>query len=415
MRHLILLLICFFSLTAAAQSPGKLVRDLNFFIQQALTLNPVSRDFKNQLLMTKIDSLRLRAGYLPQVTASSTGLYAPVINGYGHDEALTNAHTFDALLTANYNLINKGLKTNGQQQLLLQMDSIKYAANRSELDLGKTIAEQYINAYASQQQVMFNLDVCNLLDREEVLLKQLTRSNAYRQTDYLTFLVTLKQQQLQLKQAELQFKNDYAVLNYLTGIKDTSTVMLKEPVFRFEGNTLTNHPFFMQGFAIDSAKNSNERKAVVLNYLPKASVYINGGYNSSFLLQPYKNFGTSAGFTLSVPIYDGRQKKMQLDKLNLQAQTTTAYRDFFINQHRQQIDMLYQQITATEGLYVQIKDQIKFARSLVEVDLKLLRTGDVKIADLVIAINNYMAAQNQFRQTDINRLKLINQLNYWNR
>lgn len=365
--------------------------------------------------MNKIDSLRLKAGYLPQVTASSTGLYAPVIHGYGYDEALTNAHTFDALLTANYNLINKGLKANGQQQLLLQMDSIKYAAKRSELDLGKAIAEQYINAYASQQQVAFNLDVCNLLGREEVLLKQLTRSNAYRQTDYLTFLVTLKQQQLQLKQAELQFKNDYATLNYLTGIKDTSTVVLKEPVFRFELNTVVNHPFFMQGFAIDSAKNSNERKAVVLNYLPKASVYVNGGYNSSFLLQPYKNFGTSAGFTLLVPIYDGRQKKMQLDKLNLQAQTTTAYRDFFINQQQQQIDLLYQQITATEGLYVQIKDQIKFARSLVEADLKLLRTGDVKIADLVIAINNYMAAQNQFRLTDINRLKLINQLNYWNR
>jgi hypothetical protein len=44
-----------------------------------------------------------------------------------------------------------------------------------------------------------------------------------------------------------------------------------------------------------------------------------------------------------------------------------------------------------------------------------MHTGDLKVADFVIAINNYMAAQNLLRQTNINRLKLINQFNYWNR
>lgn len=405
----------FFTLGSHAQRSVKETADLNFFIHQALTSSPLSNDYKNQLLMNKIDSLRWRAGYLPQVTTSSTGLYAPIINGYGYDVALSNEHTLDALVSLNYNLISKGSKDNKLQQILLQRDSIHYVSKLSELDLKKAITDQYITAYASQQQVDFNSDVYALLAREEVLLKELTRSNTYRQTEYLAFLVSLKQQQLQWKQAELQFKNDYGVLNYLSGINDTSAVKLMEPLIAIDEDGPQQGNFFIKRFQIDSLKTLNARQAVDFSYKPRTSLYVNGGYNSSFMLQPYKNFGTSVGFTVSVPLYDGHQKKMQYDRLNLQLQTSSAYRTYFSAQQKQQIDLLRQQIAATDGLYQQIKDQIKIISGLIDVDRKLLHTGNVKIADFVIAINNYMVAQNLFRQTNINRLRLINQLNYWNR
>lgn len=126
-----------FTLGSHAQRSVKEPADLNFFIHQALASSPLSKDYKNQLLMNKIDSLQLRAGYLPQATASSTGLYAPIINGYGYDVALSNEHTLDALLSLNYNLISKGSKDNKFQQILLQRDSIHYASKLSELDLKK--------------------------------------------------------------------------------------------------------------------------------------------------------------------------------------------------------------------------------------------------------------------------------------
>jgi len=73
------------------------------------------------------------------------------------------------------------------------------------------------------QQLQFNRMFISLLQKEESLLKDLTEKNVYRQTDYLAFLVTLKQQGLQLKQLEIQFQNDYGTLNYLAGIVDTTT------------------------------------------------------------------------------------------------------------------------------------------------------------------------------------------------
>ncbi|MFD0940844.1 TolC family protein [Pedobacter boryungensis] len=392
----------------------KTSRNINYFVQEATKYSPLLKDYKNQKQSLKIDSMLIIAAAKPQVTASSAGMYAPIIKGYGYDEALTNGQSLEALLNVNYDLLNKKKINNQLQGIKLQSDSITYAGALSTFDLNKSIIDQYITVYASQQDVKFNLDVFKLLKKEETLLKELTRNNFYKQSEYLTFLVTLQQQQLTLKQAELQYQSDYATLNYLSGVTDTTVIALEEPQL---GNPIlpTETGFFTKRFDIDSLKYINQKEAIDLNYKPKLGVYANTGYNSSFILQPYKNFGASVGFTLSIPIYDGHQKKMQYDKLGFSTLTSSYYKDFFIRQQKQQLYMLSKQISNMDQLFAQINEQIRFAKGLIDVNSKLLHTGDVKVADYIIAINNYMSAQNLLRQTNINRMKLINQFNYWNR
>ncbi|MGY4384157.1 outer membrane protein TolC [Pedobacter sp. UYP24] len=416
-KYMLLLLVgvIFFEETSLAQQPEVKEIDLEYFVSRAERSSPLIKDFSNQLLINKIDSLRIRAGYRPQVSASSTGLYAPRINGYGFDEVMTNGQSLDALLNVDYNLLGKNLRENQFKALRLQRDSLNYAVGISKLDIIKSITEQYIQAYDSQEQVAFNLEVLQLLKKEESILKELTRRNVYKQSEYLIFLVTYKQQQLQHKQAELQLKSDLATLNYLSGINDSTTFVLAEPKLNEEITNTSKGSFFTKRFEIDSLKAANDRKAIDLNYKPKINLYANGGYNSSLVLQPYKNFGASVGFRFLVPIYDGNQKKMQQDRISLQSNTSAAYKGFFINQKAQQIMMLRQQIEATHSLTIQIMDQIKLSKGLIDVNIQLLHTGDVKITDFVVAINNYMAAQNAMRQSNINHLKLVNQLNYWSR
>ncbi len=408
------LILCMFAFSAGrvlAQVPSK---NLGYYLKEAESNSPLLKDFKSQQRAAGVDSLIVRATGGPQVTASAAGMYAPVIRGYGYDEVLTNGQALEALLNVNYDLLNKKRINNQLEGIKIQSDSIQYAGQLSLFDLQRSIADQYIVAYASQQQVDFNREVITLLEQEEALLKKLTRSNIYKQSEYLTFLVTLQQQQLVVKQAELQFKNDYATLNYLAGITDTTQVVLADP--KLQTGVATIAPsFFGKRFDIDSLKNSNQKNAIDLSYKPKLGVYANGGYNSSFILQPYKNLGASVGFTFSVPIYDGHQKKMQYQKLNLSAKTIAGYRNFFIRQQQQQLNLIRQQLEQTDALFPKINEQIRFSKGLIDVDRKLMHTGDLKVADFVIAINNYLAAQNLLRQTNINRLKLINQFNYWNR
>nr|AJP77068.1 putative family efflux transporter MFP subunit [Pedobacter sp. SI-33] len=394
-----------------AQAP---VKNLDYYLGQAKSSSPVLKDFENQRRSAGIDSLIVRASAKPQVTGTGNGLYAPVVHGYGYDEVLTNGQALDAMLNVNYDLLNKKKINNQLEGIKIQSDSVKYASQLSLFDLNRSIIDQYITAFASQQQVDFNLEVVTLLDKEEKLLKTLTRSNIYKQSEYLTFLVTLQQQQLSLKQAELQFKNDYAILNYLAGIADTTQAKLAEPQLQnvvFAGEK----SFFTRRFELDSLKNTNLKNGIDLNYKPKLGIYANGGYNSSLVLQPYKNFGASVGFTFSVPIYDGHQRKMQYDKLSLSSNTIAGYRNFFIRQQNQQLNLIRQQMVQTDALFGKINEQIRFSKGLIDVDSKLLHTGDLRVSDFIIAINNYLSAQNLLRQTNINRLKLINQFNYWNR
>jgi outer membrane protein TolC len=394
-----------------AQGP---VKNLDYYLEQAKSSSPVMKDFENQRKTAGIDSLIVRATAKPQVTGTGTGLYAPIVRSYGYDEVITNGQALEAMLNVNYDLLNKKRINNQLEGIKIQSDSVKYVGQLSLFDLNRSVTDQYITAFASQQQVDFNREVVELLDREEKLLKTLTRSNIYKQSEYLTFLVTLQQQQLSLKQAELQFKNDYATLNYLAGVADTTQSSLAEPKLQSEAFS-GNKSFFIKRFELDSLKNTNLRSGIDLNYQPKLGIYANGGYSSSLVLQPYKNFGASVGFTFSVPIYDGHQRKMQYDKLALSSNTIAGYRDFFTRQQSQQINLIHQQITQTNALFGKINEQIRFSKGLIDVDRKLLHTGDLKVSDFIIAINNYLSAQNLLRQTNINRLKLINQFNYWNR
>ena len=388
---------------------------LDHYLELAQNNSPLLKDLKNQVASAKLDSMRLRAGLKPQVTASSAGLYSPVINGYGYSGAITNEHTLSALVGVNKQLIGRNYLNSQLATIALQQDSLINASQLSVQDLKKAIVGQYITAYGSLQQLKFSQEVVELLSKEDTVFKKLTRSNVYKQGDYLAFLVTLKQQQIQLLQARIQYKTDYATLNYISGITDTAMVELSEPKIQKAVLPYAENSIFFRKFRLDSLRLSNSNALIDYSYKPKANIFAEGGYNSDFMGQAYKNWGSAFGFGVTVPIYDGGQRKLLHKKVQLQEETRQYYKYFYSRQYKQQIDQLNQQIDETEKLFGQINEQIKYSETLIKVDTHLLQTGDLKIADMILAINNYLTIKNLLTQTTVNRLQLINQLNYWNK
>lgn len=387
---------------------------LSHYLELAQNNSPLLKDLKNQISSAKLDSMRLRAGLRPQVTGTSAGLFAPVINGYGYAGAITNVQTFDALVNVNQQIIGRNYRNAQLATIALQQDSLVNASQLSVQDLKKAVIGQYITAYGDQEQLKFSQKIIDLLSEEEQVLKKLTQNNVYRQSDYLAFLVTLKQQQIQLLQSRIQFKSDFGTLNYLAGVTDTSMVELSDPKIEKAVLPYAENSIFFRKFKLDSLRLANSNALIDYSYKPKANIFADGGYNTDFT-QPAKNWGTSAGFNISVPIYDGGQRKLLHKKIQLQEESREYYKFFYSRQYKQQINQLNQQIDETEKLFSQINEQIKYDETLIKVDAKLMQTGDLKISDLILAINNYLTVKNLFTQTTINRLQLINQLNYWNK
>ena len=388
---------------------------LQYYIDIALQNSPLLRDYQNQVVLNKYDSLLLRAGFKTQVSGSSINTYSPVIKGWGYDAAITNGAGFASLVSVNKLIPNKKNTDAQFNNINLQSQSITNAASISEQDLKRTIISQYITAEGSLQQLNLNKEISDLLSREEIILKKLTQSNVYKQADYLTFLITLQQQDLLVKQFSIQYRNDLNTLKYSCGITDTSSVILQSPDIKVKPLPGIAQSVFFKQFELDSLKLTNNKKLVDINYRPKVNLYADAGYNSSLAYRAYKNFGTSFGLGLIMPIYDGKQKQLQYSKIDITEKTRANYQSFFISQYQQQITQLNLQLTATEDLITDINNQLKYIQALIDVDVKLFGSGEMKITDYILTLNNYINTKNLITQNKISRLQIINQLNYWNR
>jgi outer membrane protein TolC len=284
----------------------------------------------------------------------------------------------------------------------------------SQKDLVRAITEQYITAYGDQLTMDYTKELYDLLTQESVMLKKLAQSNVIKQTEFLSFDITVQQQELTYLQAQIQYNADYLTLNYFAGIVDTTITRIEEPKLEDSLTYDFYNSVFYKRYTTDSLRIANERKLIGYSYRPSFNAFTDAGFNSSLQNTPYKNIGFSLGVNIKVPLYDGHQRTLKYQKLDIQERTRLNNRSFFINQYNQQVIQLNNQLHATDELFEKIKQQVDYTKTLIQAYHKLLETSDVKVTDIVVAITNYLNAQNIYRQNLISRLRIINQINYWN-
>jgi outer membrane protein TolC len=391
------------------------IKDLDYFLNNAIANSPLLNESRNNILIAGVDSALIVAANKYQITGNGNAYYAPIINNWGYDKVITNGQQLAALIALNKQVYNKRNLSLQFADLQIQKDSLRINSLINEQDLKKNILAQYITVYGDQLQITFNDELHSLLQKQEIILKKLTQQNVYRQVDYLSFLVTIQQQNLTRQQLEVQHKNDFSLLNYLAGIIDTATVTLEEPQLTVIRTIIADSSAFFLKYKVDSMRLINSKALIDLGYKPKVSVFADAGYQSSFDITPYKNFGTNIGINFTIPIYDGRQRRLQYTRLGIEERTRQKNRDFFERQYHQQIAQLQQQLSLLESLESSINEQIKFLETLIEANGKLLETGDIKMTDYILALNNYITAKNLLVQNKVSRYQIINQLNYWNK
>src|SRR5690242_16214685 len=135
------LLIFLFAATKIAVAQQK---SLDYFLEQAVKNSPLFIENKNQVAALKFDSLKVHSQYKPQVNFDSYNVYAPIVNGYGYDRAITNGGQLSALLGANLAITGKQNISNQIQGIVLQGQALMVAGRLSERELKKNISSQYI-------------------------------------------------------------------------------------------------------------------------------------------------------------------------------------------------------------------------------------------------------------------------------
>ncbi len=388
-------------------------RTLDFYISTGLKNSPLLNDYTNQIQSGSLDSLLALAAFKPQVNITSQAMYAPAGSNIGYDQAITNGGNYAATIGVKQSLFNTKFKTAQSENIKLLMQTLAVNKTITQIDLKKSITLQFITAYADFSQRQFIRKTIEMLETQQKVVKQLVEAGVYQMTDLMNLSVTIKSQEITGKQAFIQYKNDLALLNLLSGIMDTTTVELLKPDLKLAAQPeIQQSPFLLQS-KIDSLKNSNAKNLVDLNYRPKLEAFADAGFMAIKPLNIPHNFGTSFGLNFSMPVYDGKQRLLEYKKIEINEKSRTLYRDYYSTQYRQQYQQLSEQLRLNDDLIRDINLQLIQQKDLIDLYKKVsLENGLMRITDFLAAVNNYTNTRNSLTIAEMTRMQLINQLNF---
>lgn len=372
--------------------------------------SPLLNDYNNKCYWLKIDSLKLRAGYGIHISAIGDASYSPHIKGWGYNGDIASGQNLAAIVQVSKEILSKENLNTRLANYSLAIRQLMNQSQITEIQLNQAITQQYINVYAAQQQYMIIQEIVKLLEQEDEILKKLTRETAFKQTEYLSFKVTLQQNILALQQQYGNWFEEYSTLNYMSGIVDTTLHILQPQSVSEEMPVSFEQSEYADKYRIDSLKLANDARIIDYEYRPKLSVYLDCGYSSAVDVTPYKNFGARTGISINIPIYDGNVRKMSIQQNKLELSTLKAYCDFQRNQYQQQTAQINKQIQQYKQMTVTANEQLKYAKALIEANMKQLPAGDVRVSDFILSINNYINLKSELVQYEVSMYNLYNRL-----
>jgi len=384
--------------------------DLGHYLQAGAANSPLLKDLNYQLETLGLDSAKLSASYGPQVNGTGGFLYAPRGTKWGYDEAITNGGLYSALLGASVPLFNGGRKRSQLDAITVQGENIRTSAANTVIDLRRAITLQYITSYADQRATVFVGTQTRLLEEEERALRKLVERGVYQQTDLLTLQVNLQAQRIALRQATALFRNDVHLLDQLCGITDTTAASLIAPALDPPQDFEPLNSPVVQQFALDSVTNTIADRTVDVAYQPRLTAGADLGLNAISLSTIPNRFGGSAGLNFAVPIYDGKQRKLEHNRVALRESTRKVYRDFYLDQLDRRHAQFTEALERSNSLLTDLRKQSSEEDRLIALYRIELESGLVRLTDLFLVLANHATTMTSLIQAEADRARIINEL-----
>jgi outer membrane protein TolC len=406
-RNYLILVFCGLPLIAYNQT-----HDIDYYLKAALLNSPLVTDYRNQARSASSDSLLIRAERKPQVEARSQLQYSPYYNNFGYDEVVTDGGNYTAVAGITQEILNKAARDNRFRDASLLRQSAENGSRISVRELKKDITAQYLTAFSVYKDLLFNRNFLDLFHKENEIIREFVSNGICKQTDYLSLVVETKSQEILLSQLSGQYSKELKLLNQLCGINDSTWYGLAEPEIVITGTPdITKSPSYVQ-YKIDSMKIINQKQAVDILYRPKVNWFADMGFLTSNPWNFYRHFGYSAGVSLNIPIYDGKQREIKKQKLEFDENSRQSYRNNFYKQYYQQVNQLDEELKSLEMIAGQTEDQLRTADKLVQALKLQLESGIIQMTEYINAVKNYKTISRTLIIIKIQKLQVINEMNF---
>ena len=387
-------------------------RNLEFYLDQGIHNSPLLNDYRNQIRSATSDSLLIRAAKNPLVEVKSQLLYAPSYRNFGYDEIVTDQGNYTAVMGVSQPLFNKREINNKYEAVDIQKRTLNNSSQISINELKKVITEQYLTSFASYTDFLFNKNFLELLEKENVIVKQFVNNGIAKQTDYLSLLVETQSEEMLVTQIKSQYRKDLMLLSQLCGLNDSTWYELTDPRIEMKGAPdITKSPAYIQ-YKIDSIRIENEKTAIDIRYKPKINWFADVGFLTSNPWNFYNHFGYSAGVSLNIPVYDGKQRGIEKQKLGFNENSRQAYKDTYYKQYFQQIQQLNIELSSLNEMSSLVENQLRTSEQLLSTLKEQLESGIIQMTEYINAIKNFKTTSRSINLLKMQKLQVINEMNF---
>jgi len=387
-------------------------RNLEFYLDQGIHNSPLLNDYRNQIRSASSDSLLIRAAKNPLVEVKSQLLYAPSYRNFGYDEIVTDQGNYTAVMGISLPLFNKREINNKYEAVDIQKRTLNNSSQISINELKKVITEQYLTSFASYTDFLFNRNFLELLEKENVIVKQFVNNGIAKQTDYLSLLVETQSEEMMVTQIKSQYRKDLMLLSQLCGLNDSTWYELTDPRIEMKGAPdITKSPAYIQ-YKIDSIRIENEKTAIDIRYKPKINWFADVGFLTSNPWNFYNHFGYSAGVSLNIPVYDGKQRGIEKQKLGFNENSRQAYQDTYYKQYFQQIQQLNLELSSLNEMSSLVENQLRTSEQLLSTLKEQLESGIIQMTEYINAIKNFKTTSRSINLLKMQKLQVINEMNF---
>ena len=424
MKHLAFWLFFFTMLvTSKAQETN-----LEYFISEARENLPVLKENYNLLKIGEIQNDIIRAQNKAfQVNATSEVQFAPYFNNngrfidvtttpspraYGYDVGITNGGLYSAQLNVTKNLFNQKLVDNLLFQNKVQNNTLSLTVEELEHNLVKNITDAYIMTYQLQLQKDFTIEIIKDLDNRLQVVELLVKRAILMESDYLLLQLDIDSKKLELQQIGANLKTAIYQLYSLSGIPIAEMDSLSVPNLLTTAEPLSN--FYQRKFQNDSLQILADQNVFGNQYKPQLSLYGNTGVNAVELTNIDRRVGLSAGLRLTVPIYDGKQRKYNIQQSELKKENLEFYKENAEIQLENNLKSIEAQLTSLEENIQAIEEQLQKQLNVLEIYKGKLVQGQVSIVDYLNVIQTYKLNVQTKLQMQTNRWLLQSQYNFIN-
>jgi len=422
-KHLFAAVICSWAYAASAQNSLTLQQCIDSALKNSLQLKADKLDLdKTRASISKTYYSLL----LPTATASGSYQYQ-----FKVPMQLVPAEMFGGqpgqYQTAQFSVPqNKSVSIDVSQQIfnasaLIALKAAKAVVNQNELQIFSSKEDLVYNVSASYYniQVVFmqiTLQEKNLRNTESLLQTTTDQLKAglATQTDVNRLTVSRDNTKASLESSRNNLEKEYNLLRLLMDLPMNAplSISMEEnlsvgslPSIEFNSSQKTNYRQIQESKRIAEL----ERRSIKAGYLPSLSLSGSMGYSGYYSnANPFKNLNnkwypsSSISMKLSVPIFDGfskkyqiRQKQIEIEKLDVQAEQTNA-------QNFKEVANAYQDYKSNLNTLSTQRRNLELAQKVLD-DINIqYKSGIVKVTDVINSQTELYSAQSNFLTAMIN-------------